>query len=72
MKRKFDKIPPLLVGVSDQAHPNAFRILAHAYERTKRLSESEKVWKRYLALHPDDAAAKVNLARVEKKLKQGG
>ncbi|HSI73066.1 MAG TPA: tetratricopeptide repeat protein [Fimbriimonas sp.] len=72
MKRKYEKIPPLLDTISDKAHPNSFRILAHAYERTKRLQDAESVWKRYLALHPNDATAKVNLTRVQKKIKESG
>jgi tetratricopeptide (TPR) repeat protein len=72
IKRQFAKIPPLLSKVSSKAHPNNFRILAHAFERTGKLKEAERVWKRYLALHPNDEAAKVNLARVKRKLGTAG
>jgi cytochrome c-type biogenesis protein CcmH/NrfG len=68
-KRMYDKVPPILAGaVSDKSHPNNFRMLARAYERTSRLKESQRVWQWYLKLHPNDGAAKNNLSRVERKL----
>ncbi len=50
------------------SHPNAFRILAHAYERQGMLSDSKRVWEQYLVLSPKDGAARNNLNRVMKKL----
>lgn len=64
------KIPPLLeADVSLHPHPNAFRILAHAYERLNLLQDSKRVWNLYLALKPNDGAAKHNLDRVERKIR---
>jgi tetratricopeptide (TPR) repeat protein len=71
-KKKYEPIPPLLSKITNKAHPNAFRILAHAYERLNRLKESQQVWKRYLSLAPKDEPAKNNLRRVERKLADQG
>jgi tetratricopeptide (TPR) repeat protein len=72
LKKQYAKVPPILEGhLADKAHPNNFRILAHSYERLNRLKDSVALWKRYLALHPDDETGKNNLARVEKKLAGG-
>ncbi|MEZ0325969.1 MAG: hypothetical protein ACAH95_08675 [Fimbriimonas sp.] len=67
-RKKYEEVLRLLGKVNDKAHPNAFRILAHSYERLNRLSESQKVWKRYISLAPKDLTAVKNLERVEKKL----
>ncbi|RYG34407.1 tetratricopeptide repeat protein [bacterium] len=64
----YDKAIALLEpNVGSPAHPNVYRILANAYERTKRFEDSARVWKIYLGKNPNDPAAKNNLARVEKK-----
>ncbi|RYG48489.1 hypothetical protein EON79_04290 [bacterium] len=57
----------LAPAVGTPAHPNVYRILASAYERTQKFDDSIRVWKVYLGTHPGDLAAKNNLARVEKK-----
>jgi predicted Zn-dependent protease len=70
-RRNYPPIPGLLeskVKMARKPHPNVFRILAHAYERTGKLQESQRTWKDYIALAPNDGAAKVNLQRVEKKI----
>jgi tetratricopeptide (TPR) repeat protein len=70
MKKAYAKVPPLLEPtIGAKPHPNSFRILAHSYERLGLLEEASRVWKSYLEYVPSDGAAKVNLARVEKKLK---
>jgi predicted Zn-dependent protease len=69
-KKQFAKVIPLLKGLTNKAHPNNFRILAHSYERTNKLKESESTWKRYIALAPKDEPAKRNLERVQKKLRE--
>jgi tetratricopeptide (TPR) repeat protein len=73
-KRKYDKIPPLLeptMKLGTSPHPNSYRTLAHAYDRLKRYADAKRVWQRYIQLAPDDATAKVNLQKVERKLKGG-
>jgi tetratricopeptide (TPR) repeat protein len=73
-KRAYDKIPPLLeptLNKKPHPDPNTFRTLAHAYERLNLYTDAQRVWKAYLALAPNDAAAKANLAKVERKLKGG-
>lgn len=69
VRREYEKIPPLLEpSLSLKPHPNSYRILAHSYERMDRLKESKRVWEAYLALFPDDGAAKRNLERVIQKI----
>jgi len=50
-------------------HPNAYRILAHAYEHLNRLADASRIWKKYITDYPGDSAAVANLARVTRKLK---
>lgn len=73
-KKAYDKVPPLLeksIRMSPAPHPNAFRILAHSYERMNLLSDSLRIWRMYVAKAPEDGAAKTNLAKVERKIKAG-
>ena len=68
-RKKFPEIVPLVEPtINDKSHPNLFRILAHSYERTGKLAQSKAMWNRYIALSPNDGAAKANLKRVEGKL----
>lgn len=69
----YAKIPPLLEpALPRRPHPNLWRVLAQAYERLGRLEDARRVLRRYIALHPQDATAKNNLARVERKIKEKG
>lgn len=54
-------------AVGTPAHPNVYRVLASAYERTGKFEDSIRVWKVYLGKHPDDLQGQSNLKRVEKK-----
>jgi tetratricopeptide (TPR) repeat protein len=68
-KKLYSKLPELLEpSIKRKCHPNNFRLLARAYEMQKMFSDSVRVWKVYLQRDPNDGAAKMNLARVEKKL----
>lgn len=68
-RKKYAEIPALLEPVLKlNPHPNNFRILAHTYERTNHYRDATRVWHLYLSFVPDDAPAKVNLARDEKRL----
>ncbi|MFZ4507014.1 MAG: tetratricopeptide repeat protein [Fimbriimonas sp.] len=68
--KAYAKVPPLLEPVlKSKPQPNAFRILAHSYERLNQLKDSKRVWQTYIGLVPSDGAAKRNLERVERKLK---
>ena len=70
MKKAYAKVPPLLEpSLAKKPHPNSFRILAHSYERLGLLKDSARIWNIYIALAPNDGAAKANLARVERKMK---
>lgn len=72
LKRLYAEIPPLLepsLKMDRPPHPNTYRVLAHSYDRLGLLADSKRVWELLVALTPDDDAAKVNLARVERKLK---
>lgn len=71
LKKMYDKIPPILEPKLDmKPHPNNFRVLAHAYEKTGRLAESKATWEKYIKLMPGDDTAKNNLNRVIKKLNE--
>jgi tetratricopeptide (TPR) repeat protein len=67
-KQYADVIPLMEPAIKRKPHPNAFRILAHAYEKTGKLAESKRVWDTYIARAPDDLTAKANLRRVEGKI----
>lgn len=74
MKKSYAKVPGLLEGsikMEKPPHPNAFRVLAHSYERLGLLSDSKRVWTALTKLTPNDEAAKNNLRRVENKIKSG-
>lgn len=65
----YAKVPPLIEPTLDKGpHGNSWRILAHSYERMGLLSDSKRVWERYIGGHPEDEAAKANLRRVIGKL----
>ncbi|MBI1756230.1 MAG: hypothetical protein HYR64_03885 [Fimbriimonas ginsengisoli] len=69
-QKLYAKVPALLEpSLALKPHANSFRVLAHSYERLNLLSDSERVWKAYLALAPGDDPARKNLARVQQKLK---
>ena len=70
MKKAYAKVPPLLEpSLAKKPHANSFRILAHSYERLGMLKDAQRVWQAYIALAPQDDAAKNNLRRVENKMK---
>jgi tetratricopeptide (TPR) repeat protein len=73
-RKAFEKVPAILEPTikDHDPHPNNYRTLAHAYEKLNMLADSKRVWEKYLGKHPDDGAAKLNLARVIKKMKEGG
>lgn len=67
----YSKVPPLLEPtLKNGPHANAYRILAHSYERLGLLKDSKRVWDTYLGVNPKDETAKANLRRVEGKMKQ--
>lgn len=69
LKKAYAKVPPILEPtMKNKPHPNSFRVLAHSYERMKMYADSKRIWEHYLTVDPRDEAAKVNLARVNKKL----
>jgi tetratricopeptide (TPR) repeat protein len=72
MRKAYAKVVPLLEPrIKLDPHANCYRLLAHSYERLGLLKDSKRVWDLYLSRHADDEAAKLNLKRVEKKLKGG-
>jgi tetratricopeptide (TPR) repeat protein len=71
-RKRYAEVPALLEPVLNlKPHPNNFRILAHSYERLKKYEDAKRVWKLYLAIAPNDAPAKVNLERDEKRTATG-
>jgi tetratricopeptide (TPR) repeat protein len=72
-KRDYEKVIELLNPILPRKpHANAYRILAHSYERTNKLQDSRRVWLALLEINPDDGAARRLLERVEEKIKAGG
>lgn len=68
-RKLYAKVPPLLEpSLTKRPQPNAYRILAHSYERLGLLSDSKRVWEAYIKTAPEDGAAKANLRRVADKL----
>jgi len=78
LKKKYALVPPLLNPViENRPQPNAFRILASAYEHLKQYKDSIRVWNLYMkdqdaGFYPKDPESKHNLDRVTKKLASGG
>jgi tetratricopeptide (TPR) repeat protein len=69
-RRSYAKVTALLPKyIKNNSHPNNYRMLAHSFERQGMLRDSQRTWRRYIALHPQDLTARRNLERVEKKLK---
>jgi tetratricopeptide (TPR) repeat protein len=74
MKKQYEKVPPLLessIAGDAKPHANIFRILGSSYEKLGKLKDAERVLTKYLSIAPNDGQAKVNLARIERKLKGG-
>jgi len=69
LKKVYAKVPPLLEGsLTNESHPNNYRILANSYEKLGQFKDSKRVWEIYLAIAPSDGQAKANLKRVKQKL----
>jgi tetratricopeptide (TPR) repeat protein len=67
--RLYAKVPPLIEPKLDlRPHGNSWRILAHSYERMGLLLDSRRIWERYIAINPEDGAARNNLRRVQQRL----
>lgn len=68
-RRRFaDVVVWLGPGIKDRkAHPNHWRLLGRAYEKTGRTDDAIRVWRDYLKDHKD-LAAEANIRRVEAKL----
>jgi tetratricopeptide (TPR) repeat protein len=72
-KKQYATVAELLEPVlPERPGPNAFRLLANTYTRLHRYKDSVRVWKDYIKIAPKDGAAKMNLAREEKRAAQGG
>lgn len=69
-QKLYSRVPALLESgvATKRAHPNSYRVLAHAYDRMGRFRDSLRIWDLLVADHPEDAAAKVNRDRVAKKI----
>jgi tetratricopeptide (TPR) repeat protein len=68
-RKQYAGIPALLEPVLKfRPHPDDYRVLAHTYEKLRKYQDAKRVWQMYLALAPDDGAAKMNLARDEKRI----
>jgi tetratricopeptide (TPR) repeat protein len=68
-RKAYSKIPPIIEPtIASHPHPNSYRVLAHSYERLGLMQDAVRVWKTYIALHPEDLTAKKNLDKDVKKL----
>lgn len=71
-QKLYSKVPPLLeptLSMPVKPHANTYRVLALAYERLGLLSNAKRIWNLLIERDPADGAAKVNLARVDRKMK---
>lgn len=69
-RKAYARVPALLEPMIPlKPHPNAYRELAHSYERIGLLTDSKRIWETYLKLHPEDQTGKRNLDRVLSKIK---
>ena len=67
-KKLYAYVPPLVEPMmKKKLEPNYYRMLANSYEKMGFLSDSERVWKVYLAQGVEDGQAKANLSRVQSK-----
>jgi hypothetical protein len=73
VRREFkDAIPHLNFAIQHANAPaQAWKMLAHSYEKTGDVKKSAELWRTVVKRFPNDQAGPSNLARVEKKL-QGG
>lgn len=72
--RSYKQVVALLeptIKMNPKPHPNTYRLLAHGYDRLGMYKESIATWETYIALAPDDAAAKLNRDKVKAKLSGG-
>ncbi len=68
-QKVYTKIPALLEpAIPRKPHPNAYRILAHSYEKMKMYTDAKRVWDTYIEVAPSDLTAKVNREKIVKKL----
>jgi tetratricopeptide (TPR) repeat protein len=70
IRRIYAKLPPLLEpALKRKPHPNAYRMLARAYEQLDLFQDSKRVLESYIEIAPGDEQAKRNLQRVERKIR---
>lgn len=71
MKKLYAKVPPLLEPAikNPKVHANLYRTLARAYDKLGMLTDAARVYRALTVRDPKDGAAKVNLKRVEGKIK---
>jgi len=67
LAKSYVNVINVLQGIDKQSpppHPNAFRLLAHAYSRMGLHKDSLRIWDAYIALAPNDDQAKNNRQKV--------
>lgn len=72
-KKMYAKIPALLEPVIAKTPPpdaNAFRFLAHSYNRMGYYEDAIRVWDALIKINPKDGQALVNRSNVLKKIKK--
>jgi len=72
-KKLYAKIPALLeplISQSPPPDPNAFRFLAHSYNRMGYYEDALRVWDVYIKIKPKDLQAIANRKGVAEKMKK--
>lgn len=67
LAKSYVSVVEVLKGIDKQVpppHPNAFRILAHAYTRLGLYTDALRIWDAYIKLAPEDPQAKNNRQKV--------
>ncbi len=72
LKKAFAKIPALLepaIKLSPRPDDNAYRFLAHSYEKLGYLEDALRIWDMYIKLNPKDRVAVANRKKIQSKIK---
>ena len=68
-QKAYSKVPPLLQPtISRHPFANSYRLLAHSYEKLGLYPDALTVWKQLVVDYPQDAAAKLNMEKIAKKV----
>ena len=72
-KKLYAKVPALLeplISKTPPPDPNAFRFLAHSYNKMGYYEDALRVWDAYIKIKPKDLQAIANRKGVAEKMKK--